>query len=51
MTQIMLNLIDASVLSYHSILNYPRWLDIIKLANKFAAILGYIDADCLGTKK
>ena len=47
----MMNLIDAYVLSYHPTLNYPRCLDIIRQTNKFAAVLSYIDSDCLGAKK
>ena len=44
----ILNLIDASISSYFSIINSPERLDMIKQANKLVSVLGNIESDRLG---
>ena len=43
-----LKLIDDSILSYCSILNSPKWLNMIKQANEWAYILCDIESECIG---
>ena len=47
MPQRRLNLIDGSISSYYSILNYPEQIYLIKQANKLASVIGYIETDCI----
>ena len=46
-----LNLIDDSISSYCSILNYPKRLNMIKKADELASGICDIESDCLGEKE
>ena len=51
LTYQILNLIDGYNSIYLYILNSNKRLDVIKQANKSAAVLGHINYDCLGVNK